>query len=189
MIDPASVAFDIDGVIADTMSLFLDIARDAYQINGIKYEDITSYDLAECLPMDQEVIDAIGDCILNGNYRTPLNPIDGASKVLTRIGRRHGPLLFVTARPHLGPIEDWILELLSLQPHLIDVVATGSPGSKSEVLKDKKISCFVDDRLETCFRIQDDGIVPVLFKQPWNRKPHPFVEVGSWEELESLINY
>ena len=189
MIDPASVAFDIDGVIADTMSLFIDIARDEYRINGIRYEDITSYDLVECLPMDQEVIDAIGDCILGGNYKTPLKPIDGAAKVLRRIGQRYGPLRFVTARPYLGPIEDWILELLSLQPHLIDMVATGSPNDKSEVLKEKNISCFVDDRLETCFQIQDAGVIPVLFKQPWNREPHPFVEVGSWEELEFLIDY
>ena len=30
-IDPASIAFDIDGVIADTMGLFLDIALPRYQ--------------------------------------------------------------------------------------------------------------------------------------------------------------
>ncbi|MFC1881398.1 hypothetical protein ACFL2S_07880 [Thermodesulfobacteriota bacterium] len=39
MINPVSVAFDIDGVIADTMTLFLDIARDVFHINGIHYED------------------------------------------------------------------------------------------------------------------------------------------------------
>lgn len=39
MINPVSVAFDIDGVIADAMTLFLDIARDIFHINGIRYED------------------------------------------------------------------------------------------------------------------------------------------------------
>lgn len=39
MINPVSVAFDIDGVIADAMTLFLDIARDVFHINGIRYED------------------------------------------------------------------------------------------------------------------------------------------------------
>jgi len=47
MINPASVAFDIDGVIADTMTLFLDIARDVFHINGIRYEDILSYNLID----------------------------------------------------------------------------------------------------------------------------------------------
>ena len=40
MIDPAAIAFDIDGVVADTMSLFLEIARDVHHINHIRYEDI-----------------------------------------------------------------------------------------------------------------------------------------------------
>ena len=35
-IDPASIAFDIDGVVADTMTLFLDIARDEYNIDWIR---------------------------------------------------------------------------------------------------------------------------------------------------------
>ena len=39
MIHPASVAFDIDGVIADTMTLFLDIAGDVFHMSGIRYED------------------------------------------------------------------------------------------------------------------------------------------------------
>lgn len=39
MIHPALVAFDIDSVIADTMTLFLDISRDVFHLNGIHYED------------------------------------------------------------------------------------------------------------------------------------------------------
>jgi len=39
MINPASVAFCMDGVIAYTMSLFLDIAWDVFHINAIRYED------------------------------------------------------------------------------------------------------------------------------------------------------
>ncbi len=34
MIDPASVAFDRDGVIADTLTLFLEIARDEFNLNN-----------------------------------------------------------------------------------------------------------------------------------------------------------
>jgi hypothetical protein len=47
----------------------------------------------------------------------------------------------------------------------------------------------VEDRLETCFPLQEAGITPVLFRQPWNRKSHPFMEVGTWKELESLIEF
>ncbi|MEA3280918.1 MAG: haloacid dehalogenase, partial [Thermodesulfobacteriota bacterium] len=59
MIDPASVAFDIDGVLADTMTLFLDIAREEYDITGIRHEDITCYMLEKCIDIDEEIIEAI----------------------------------------------------------------------------------------------------------------------------------
>ena len=31
------------------------------------------------------------------------------------------------------------------------------------------------------------GIAPILFVQPWNRFPHPFREVATWEELTALM--
>ncbi len=189
MIDPTSVAFDFDGVIADTMSLFLDIARDVFNINGIRYEDITRYNLVDCLQLEPEVVEAVVQRILDGNYAAALKPLDGAVDVLTRIGRCHGPLLFVTARPYLGPIKDWLLELVPLDPKTIEMVPTGSFEFKADVLMERHISCFVEDRLETCYRLQDAGVLPILFKQPWNREPHPFVEVGSWKELEALIEF
>jgi 5'(3')-deoxyribonucleotidase len=47
----------------------------------------------------------------------------------------------------------------------------------------------VEDRLETCVDIQESGIIPVLFRQPWNRQPHRFLEVGNWAELARLIDF
>jgi 5'(3')-deoxyribonucleotidase len=189
MIDPTSMAFDIDGVVADTMALFLEITRDVFQINHIRYEDISCYDVAACTGLDQGVVDAVVERILDGNYSSPLSSFDGASDVLARIGNHHNPLLFVTARPYLGPIRDWLLALLPMAPPAIDVVTTGSFENKTEVLLERNITCFVEDRLDTCYRLQDAGIRPILFKQPWNREPHPFVEVGSWKELEALIDF
>jgi 5'(3')-deoxyribonucleotidase len=189
MIDPAAIAFDIDGVVADTMSLFLEIARDVHSINHIRYEDIYCYNLVECTEMDQKIINSIVEMLLDGNYSANLRSMDGAADVLTRIESRHSPLLFVTARPYLGPIHNWLLDLLSLDPHRIDVIPTGSHANKAEVLLERKVSCFVDDRLDTCELIHDAGILPILYKQPWNRSPHPFREIDSWKELEALIDF
>ena len=74
MIDPASVAFDIDGVVADTMSLFLEIARDVHHVNRIRYEDIGCYNLAECTDLDPQIIDAIVARLLKGNYIRKSHP-------------------------------------------------------------------------------------------------------------------
>lgn len=189
MIDPASVAFDVDGVFADTMTLFLDIARDDYHLTELRYEDIKYYSLEECLGIDKEIVEAIITKILDGNHATPLKPIDGAAEVLTRLGRQYSPLLFVTARPYKGPICDWMQKHLPLDPAMIEVIPTGSFEDKTDVLLDKGISYFVEDKLETCFLIKEAGITPILFIQPWNREKHPFTEVADWKELESLIAF
>lgn len=187
MIDPSSVAFDIDGVIADTMTLFLDIARDEYNIQNIRYEDISTYMLEECLDIDKKIIHDIIVKLIDGNYTSVLKPIHGAPDVIGRIGKHYSPVLFVTARPHLGPIHQWMKQELPLEPQAIDIIATGSFEAKADILKSRGISYFVEDRLDTCFLLKDAGITPILFKQPWNRQQHPFIEVSTWQELESLI--
>ena len=189
MINPASVAFDIDGVVADTMSLFLEIARDVHRINSIRYEDICCYNVVECTGLDQGIVDSVVERLLDGNYSVNLEPMEGAADVLTRIERHHSPLLFVTARPYIGPIRDWLLELLSLESHSIEIITTGSHEIKTEVLLERNITCFVEDRLDTCDLMHDAGIFPILYKQPWNRVPHPYREIDSWKELEALIDF
>ena len=145
MIDPASMAFDIDGVFADTMNLFLDIARDEFNINWIKYEYITSYNLEECLDIDKKIIDAILDGIVDGSYHAPLKSIDGAPEVLTKIGKSHCPVLFVTARPKTEAICKWIQNVLPIDPASIEVISTTSFENKAEVLLEKGINYFTVD--------------------------------------------
>ena len=189
MIDPALVAFDIDGVVADTMTLFIEIARDEFNIDGIRYEDITRYNLADCLSLDLEIIDSVVTKILNGDHRAALKPIAGAPEVLARLAKNHRPVVFVTARPYIGPIGDWLVDAMALNPDAYVVVATGSHEGKAEILLQRQVSYFVEDRVETCYALRAAGIMPVLFKQPWNREPHPFLEVGSWVELDALIDF
>ncbi len=189
MIDPKYLAFDIDGVVADTMTLFIDIAKNEFGITDIGYEDITSYNLTECLDIDKDTIDEIIAKLIDGKYADTLKPLDGASDVLARLGKECGSLVFVTARPYAGPIEEWMKNLLPRKSDDFDIVTTGSFEAKADILAAKGISWFVEDRIETCFLLEDTDITPVLFKQPWNRCEHPFTEVGSWTELESLIDF
>lgn len=186
-IDPTAIAFDIDSVYADTMSLFLEIAATEYQISGIRYEDLTTYNLEECIKADPEILNAILGRILDGRYSARLKPMDGAPEVIARLGTRHRPILFVTARPYPGPIDQWMKDTLPLEDQAIEIITTGSYEGKVDVLLQRGISYFVEDRLETCFSLHDVGVTPIVFKQPWNRMQHPFMEVENWKELESLF--
>jgi 5'(3')-deoxyribonucleotidase len=189
MIDPDAVAFDVDGVVADTMNLFLEIAREKYHINSIRYEDITCYNLADCLDMELDIIDRIVIELLDGNHGTRLRPLKGAAQVLQQFVDSRRPVIFVTARPYIGTLGEWFENVLGLDPAAWDLVATGTHDGKAQVLLERGISYFVDDRLETCYGLHDAGIVPVLFKQPWNREPHSFIEISSWAELNALIDF
>jgi hypothetical protein len=139
--------------------------------------------------MAPEMIDRVIVRLLDGGYRSRLRPIPGAPEVLQRLARRSGAVLLVTARPHVGPISDFIRSIMPVEPECFDIVATGSFDAKAEILKLRNITYFVEDRLETCFTLMTAGITPVLFAQPWNREPHPFIEVSSWQEIEELIRW
>lgn len=188
MIDPRHLAFDIDGVVANTMQLFIDIGKEVYGIHHVRYEQISVYDLQQCLDLDPAIIQAIVNRITDGDYPCELVPIPGAVAVLKRLGAL-GTIRMVTARPHLGPIEAWMATLLGRDNGAVKITATGSFDAKPDVLQSQKITHFVDDRLDTCFLLQERHITPILFAQPWNRRPHPFLEVDGWAQLERLINW
>jgi uncharacterized HAD superfamily protein len=188
MIDPLQIGFDIDGVLANTMQLFVDILDDVYGIGHVTLDQITKYELEACLDIDPQIISAANQSIIDGDYPGRLAPMHGAVAVLKRLST-YGPVRLVTARPYPGPIQAWVEELLPAERYPVQITATGSFESKAEILKAEKITCFVEDRLETCFLLQNHDITPVLFAQPWNRRPHPFDEVDTWDQLARMIDW
>jgi uncharacterized HAD superfamily protein len=182
------LAFDIDGVVADIMTTFLALARERYnQGHHLRYEHITTFALADCLDLPAWIIDELIRELIDRPHELPVSPFPHAVPVLTRLARE-APLLFVTARDRGRPIENWLHRNLALvPPSAIRVLATGDPDIKIHYLKDHGIQYFVEDRLETCFDLAREGITPIVFAQPWNRRPHPFLEVAGWPELARLL--
>ncbi len=182
-----SVAFDIDGVVADIMTTFLELARERYGRRHLRYEDITTFYLEECLDLEPWIIRALIRELIDRPHELPVEPLPQAVPVLSRLARE-APLLFVTARDRVEPIQVWLNRTLApVPPESIRVLAPGDPDAKLAYLKARRIRYFVEDRLETCWHLADHGITPVLFAQPWNRQPHPFREVKDWEELGRLL--
>lgn len=186
-IEPDSVAFDIDGVVADTMAVFLDVAEKKHGYGGLSQDMIKTYMIEECLPIPEEVILSIIEDLLNMSHEMPLPPIKGALPALSRLAELASPLVFITARPGREKIHGWLSEKLGMPESDFRVIATGSFEAKLDALSRAGRSVLVEDRLETCFLLGEAGFTPVLFAQPWNRKPHPFREVADWQELSACI--
>lgn len=188
-IHPQELAFDIDGVVADTMATFLRLARERYGLSHLSKEDLVSFDLQSCLKLDPEIINDLICTTLDDANTLELKPLDGAAHVLSHLARR-GPLRFVTARIWPESIVQWLQNLLPRVPQgFIEVSATGSPDAKLAILRQFGVRYFVEDRLETCELLANEGLHPIVFDQPWNRKGNgcPFPRVRSWHEIQRWV--
>ena len=77
-ISPSDIAFDIDGVFADTFRVFVEKARNEYGC-GFYYEDITEYDFMKVIDISQQTSEEIIQSLLeypleNGVGVLPLSP-------------------------------------------------------------------------------------------------------------------
>jgi uncharacterized HAD superfamily protein len=185
-INPALIGFDIDGVVADTGGAFLRIAGEEYGINSITLDDITSFEVIDCLDVDQGIIEEIFTRLLTEPLTAGLQPMEDAISVLHRFAEE-APLTFVTARPHEKPIAQWLKHFL--QPAAFDkirLVAMGVHDNKIPYIKDLGLRYFVDDRLQTCRMLAQEGITPLVYNQPWNKNGHDLQTVNDWQAIHGL---
>ena len=187
-ISPNDLAFDIDGVFADTFRVFVKTARTEYGLD-FEYEDITEYDFKSVIDIDEKTSEEIIRRILEEPLEMGIKPISGAVEVLTDLSHA-GTLLFVTARPVGDAIVQWVHHQLPMaDKRAIRIEATGTHEEKVPVLLKHGVKYFVEDYLETCDLLQKASVKPIVFEQPWNRKPHPYHRVRDWHEISELIDW
>lgn len=185
-ITPCEIAFDIDGVVADTFRVFVEKAREDYGYR-FTYEDIVEYEFLEVLDMTKDDSDAIIQDLLENPIESGIQPIRGAVKVLTRLSGI-APLLFVTARPEKDPIIEWVYhQLPRVDRDLISLEATQTSGEKLPILSERGVKYFVEDRLDTCYRLKEISVTPIVFEQPWNKREHPFPVARGWDDISDMI--
>jgi len=185
-INPALIGFDIDGVVADTGGAFIRIASEEYGINSITLDDITSFEVVDCLEVDQEIIEEIFSRLLADPLTAGLQPMEDAIPVLHSFAEET-QLTFVTARPHEEPIARWLKHFL--KPATFEkmrLVAMGEHDNKTSYIKDLGLKYFIDDRLKTCQMLAREGITPIVYDQPWNRNGHDLPTVSNWKAIHAL---
>ena len=187
-INPVHIGFDIDGVVADTGGAFIRIALEEYGINSITLEDITSFEVVDCLDMDREIIEEIFSRLLDDPLNAGLKPMQDAIPVLHGLAEK-APLTFVTARPHEEPIARWLKHFLAPATYdKIRLVAMGVHDKKTSYIKNLGLKYFVDDRLQTCQKLAEAGITPLVYNQPWNKNGHNLPTVNNWQDIQDLCS-
>lgn len=181
------IAFDIDGVVADIMTTFINLGRERYGLHHLRYEDITDFYLHRCLRMEDWIIREILEMLIDRPHELKIDPLPHAVPVLTQLAQET-PLLFVTARDKQEPIRIWLQRTFNaVPPQAMRIIATGDPDTKLDYLSSHGVEYFVEDRLDTCYQLAAHGITPIVFDQPWNRAPHPFPIVYDWHDIARLL--
>ncbi len=187
-IRPDQIAFDFDGVIADTFRLFIAMAREELNLE-INYDDVRQYEFDQVLEEHQKAgAQRILDILTNQAHEINLPPIQGAINTLERLSRLT-PQLIVTARPISEPVQLWLQQQLPEGHDRITIIASGDSEHKLPILKEHDVRFFIDDRLDTCHQLHAAGITPIVYNQPWNSEQHPYAQVSNWNEINSLIQW
>jgi len=185
---PWEIAFDIDGVVADTMAVFVDLVKEKLGMAHFSKDHICEYELHKCLPgVSKETLNELICLVLSDEYTLRVPPCPGAPEFLRKLSQ-YAPLRFITARIWPESITRWLHNLLpDVSKEAITVIATGDPDRKSFILKEMNIKVFVEDRLDTCVKLQAEGFGIIVYDQPWNRKETGFPRISHWQELEKFV--
>ena len=184
-IHPQHIGFDIDGVVADTMEAFIRIAAADYGV-AVAPDEITEFQVEDCLDMNPAHIQEIFERLLEDPQSSGLKLMPYAKEVLTEFAKQ-APLTFITARPQRKPIAGWLENALGRAVYKsVRLVATGEHDGKTNHIKEMGLKYFVDDRVQTCLMLHQDGVTPYVFSQPWNDGKHTLQTVDSWLAIRNL---
>ncbi len=185
-IDPASLGFDFDGVIADTAEVFIRLACEKYDFCNIRIEDITDFEVEQCLQIAPEIVQSIFMEVLLDSIGTGLQPMPDAIRVLGELTEQ-AELMVVTARPEAEPVYAWLEKFLPATTcSRIRIIAMGAHDDKAQHIKQAGLSHFIDDRAETCTQLSNGGIGAIVFDHPWNKNRHCLPTVSNWQDIRAL---
>ena len=182
------IGFDFDGVIADTAEAFIRLACTEYGYCSFTCEDITNFELEDCLAIPGELVEKIFSDILIDSLATKLLPMPGAVECLEQFTLT-SQVTIITARSLDNPVFDWLDRFFTKKAkENIKVVATGDHNDKVRHIHQHNLKFFIDDRAETCKQLVHENITPFVFTQPWNRDRHSLQTVANWEEIQALVS-
>jgi uncharacterized HAD superfamily protein len=181
-----TIGLDIDGVIVDYVSTMLPVLSRACH-RDIKYQDIVTYDLRECLGIDGETLDRVWEQTLQTDLFLAIPPVRGAIEGIESLRLRQHEIWLVTARP--SSIQEITLSWLETKKVKYDRIVFDKGSDKHLVTSGFDI--FVDDSAEVIRPIAATGTPALLFDQPWNRMaelPRNCRRVYDWKTILQVID-
>jgi 5'(3')-deoxyribonucleotidase len=167
------IGVDIDGVLADFNSAFIDLVREVTGVSlppvSDSYPDTWAYHRAG--GVDEAGDNMLWSTIVGGQFFRMLRPLPFAVTALHRLSKREmsgDHVYYISTRP--GPFskaqsEDWLRDLLSYRP---TVIISSHKGAIAEGLE---LDVMIDDKPENLEAVNDRYACcqTVLVDAPYNR--------------------
>lgn len=187
-----SIGVDIDGVIADFVTIFRDEVMAEYGV-ALAESDIRSHDLYLALGVSKQDVRRL---ITRTLAHQGLVLYPGAAEGLAALVRAGMDVHIVTARDSGGvdPVAaagQWLVQRALYQGVHFNRINVVAEGSKHTVAG--RMSCFVDDNLNELIALAEHGPreqVLIVFDHPWNQTldvQSRFMRVGNWSELVDAV--
>jgi hypothetical protein len=195
MVEQTDTAFDLDGVVMDSIDIFrmhfwdvfgIDMGEPKIHHNQFNFIELESKGLGY-ETFGPEIPVALA------KYHHIIPPVEGSIKALERFHFDMGePLLFVTAREPSHPVKQATYRWLdhALVGAKYEVIFVESSTDKVQVLKDRGINYFVDDRYRTCHTLCEQLTMMFMFNQNWNTgRPVKVANIQRINDLMEMIDF
>ena len=176
------ITCDVDGVLADLVTPWLAIYNKDYNDN-ITSEDLKDWDIHQFLKpkCGLKFYDYIEDLRL---YDKVKPYTDDAQQTVNKIREDGHRVIYVTTSTlgASGAKFRWLMKWGFIDGNGMDdyVEATDKNLIKAGIL--------IDDRYDNTQKWYNAGMLPVLFKQPWNEKHSPpYYHTSNWDNIYKII--
>jgi len=182
-----TIAFDLDGVIADSLQAYLDHFNKRYGVRLSKSK-ITTYRLEELPGLDTQKLLETLEVVFSDLYR--ILPIPGSIECLERYCRVVGKVPIISHRfgkNGIAGAKNWLDRYLREKYTL----TIADPKRKVEIVRERNYFGMVEDNPDTALRVAEAGILSIVFHTPYNQSvKHPnIVRVYDWSGLEKVLTH
>ena len=180
------IGFDVDGVLADLMTVMCRKLREDYTLS-ISPNHMRTYDhVYHALPELSKK--QINDYIFGLIYTEEVPTYPYVREVLLKMFKWNDRLELVTARPDFlaEATQKWVKKHIGLDANIAHIRSK----DKAAHLKANTFDVFIEDRFRTANQIAEAGITSVLVNRPWNlgRKTHPqVIRINELIELQGIL--
>lgn len=187
------IAIDVDEVLCPMLKHLNKHYKKSYRKSPLPLANPIQYNFAKHYNISVDESKQLVKSFYDSPECLEMKPLEGSIEEIKRLKKRHN-LGIITGRQHYG--KDATYKFLDTYfPDMFDfVICTNSFSLEGKELQKHKacqlMDCdiLIDDSLENCKSIQQEGITPILFgNYSWNTPDCHMYHIYHWKELRYLI--